>query len=303
MSDNNETKNNYKEFGDKVKSTIGAVGAGLETTAKEVSKNLDISNLGKTTIKLAPKPISVINDIDSIAKAQGEKEVLTEVYKIAVGNIGAAAGGLIGSLVGPVGSGFGAAGGNWIGGNWIAKSTADEVYNFYQNTKQVTSSFAIDLYVAYESLPTFTSKPYPKRSSEDVFKNLRCLQPTISQSPNLTNKNISVSLRSAISSKTTQNPKDETLNPKNLINQPATFSIKNPSKLLNNRPNKVYSGILSNVKYLGFETLENSLNHRHFFHFKVESVLIKMSLNKANRIYIDLITQCNDILPSLAKIA
>ena len=43
MSDNNETKNNYKEFGDKVKSTIGAVGAGLETTAKEVS-HLDISN-------------------------------------------------------------------------------------------------------------------------------------------------------------------------------------------------------------------------------------------------------------------
>ncbi len=97
--------------------------------------------------------------------------------------------------------------------------------------------------------------------------------------------------------------KSQDLNPKNLISQPAIFSIKNPSKLLNNRPNKVYSGILSNVKYLGFETLENSLNHRHFFHFKVESVLIKMSLNKANRIYIDLITQCNDILPSLAKIA
>ncbi|MBD5165732.1 hypothetical protein, partial [Helicobacter sp.] len=178
MSDNNETKNNYKEFGDKVKSTIGAVGAGLEATAKEVSKNLDISNLGKTTIKLAPKPISVINDVDSIAKAQGEKEVFTEVYKIAVGNIGAAAGGTIlgaGCAVVPFLSpysyicvGFGAGFGNWIGGNWIGKSTADEVYNFYQNTKQVTSSFAIDLYVAYESLPTFTSKPYPKRSSEDV---------------------------------------------------------------------------------------------------------------------------------------
>ncbi|WP_300955830.1 type VI secretion system Vgr family protein, partial [Helicobacter rodentium] len=80
---------------------------------------------------------------------------------------------------------------------------------------------------------------------------------------------------------------NQDLNPKNLINKPATFSIKNPNQLLNNRPNKAYSGILSNVKYLGFETMENTLNHRHFFSFKVESVLIKMSLNKANRIYID----------------
>lgn len=219
MSDNNETKSNYKEFGDKVKSTIGAVGADLEATAKEVSKSLNISNLGKTTIKLAPKPISVINDVDSIAKAQGEKEVFTEVYKIAVGNIGAAAGGTIlgaGCAVIPflspysyicvgIGAGF---------GNWIGESTADKVYKFYQNTKQVTSSFAIDLYAAYESLPTFTSKPYPKRSSEDVFKNLRCLQPTTLHY-NFSNKNISVSFRSAISSKTTQNPKDETLNLKN----------------------------------------------------------------------------------------
>lgn len=135
MNDNNETKNNYKEFGDKVKSTIGAVGTSLETTAKEVSKSLDISNLGKTTIKLAPKPISVINNVDSIAKAQGEKEVFTEVYKIAVGNIGAAAGGTIlgaGCAVVPFLSsysyicvGLGAAGGNWFG-NKFAEFSSDK---------------------------------------------------------------------------------------------------------------------------------------------------------------------------------
>ncbi|WP_297814143.1 hypothetical protein [uncultured Helicobacter sp.] len=219
MSDNNETKNNYKEFGDKVKSTIGAVGTGLEATAKEVSKNLDISNLGKTTIKLAPKPISAVNDMDSIAKAQGEKEVFTEVYKMGVGNIGAATGGTIlgaGCAVVPFLSpySFICVGLSAVGGNWIGESTADEVYNFYQNTQNAMSSFTIDLYVAYESLPTFTSKPYQKRSSEDVFKNLRCLQPTTPHY-NFSNKNISKSLKDTISSKTTQNPKEETLNLKN----------------------------------------------------------------------------------------
>ena len=57
---NNQEKSSYKETGDKVTSTLGAISAGLESTAKEVSKNLDISNLGKTIIKIIMLLVSLI---------------------------------------------------------------------------------------------------------------------------------------------------------------------------------------------------------------------------------------------------
>lgn len=101
--------------------------------------------------------------------------------------------------------------------------------------------------------------------------------------------------------------------PNTLINQYAIFSINNPytskenlsSVLLsiNNGASspkdiKEYAGIVYNVEYLGLNTQSsanmlnknsqtNSLNYKHFFSFTLTSSLIRMSLNKANRIYTD----------------
>ena len=129
---NNQEKSSYKETGDKVTSTLGAIGAGLESTAKEVSKNLDISNLGKTIIKWSPKPISATLNVHSIATAQGEKEVFTEVYKMGVSSVTSAIGGIVGIAGGPIGAGFGAGIGN-AGGNWFAEKTADFAYSAIQD--------------------------------------------------------------------------------------------------------------------------------------------------------------------------
>ncbi|EPZ5327197.1 type VI secretion system Vgr family protein, partial [Campylobacter jejuni] len=85
-----------------------------------------------------------------------------------------------------------------------------------------------------------------------------------------------------------------------LIDQEAILSIHNPyeNNTLNFDNNEVknYKGIIAYIKYLGINH-ESALNindstsntkqikYKHFFSFKLQSVLIRLSLNKANRIY------------------
>ncbi|OEW25346.1 MULTISPECIES: type VI secretion system Vgr family protein, partial [Campylobacter] len=82
--------------------------------------------------------------------------------------------------------------------------------------------------------------------------------------------------------------------------QEAILSIHNPyeNNTLNFDTNEVknYKGIITYIKYLGINH-ESALNindsasntkqikYKHFFSFKLQSVLIRLSLNKANRIY------------------
>ncbi|EFQ2337250.1 type VI secretion protein VgrG, partial [Campylobacter coli] len=88
--------------------------------------------------------------------------------------------------------------------------------------------------------------------------------------------------------------------PNVLIDQEAILSIHNPyeNNTLNFDNNEVknYKGIITYIKYLGINH-ESALNindstsntkqiqYKHFFSFKLQSVLIRLSLNKANRIY------------------
>ena len=95
---------------------------------------------------------------------------------------------------------------------------------------------------------------------------------------------------------------DSNFHPNHLINKQAIFTINNPNNhsIITNTDSKehskVYIGILSFVQYLGLnpkntpnisnKTKEiNDLNHKHFFKFTITSCLIRLSLNKANRIY------------------
>ncbi|ECL3076174.1 type VI secretion protein VgrG, partial [Campylobacter jejuni] len=88
--------------------------------------------------------------------------------------------------------------------------------------------------------------------------------------------------------------------PNVLIDQEAILSIHNPyeNNTLNFDNNEVknYKGIITYIKYLGInhESVLNindstsntkQIQYKHFFSFKLQSVLIRLSLNKANRIY------------------
>ncbi|TKX32868.1 type VI secretion protein VgrG, partial [Campylobacter taeniopygiae] len=93
---------------------------------------------------------------------------------------------------------------------------------------------------------------------------------------------------------------DFNFHPNVLIDQEAILSIHNPyeNNTLNFDTNEVknYKGIITYIKYLGInhESASNindnssntkQLKYKHFFSFKLESVLKRLSLNKANRIY------------------
>ena len=276
-----------------ITNTIGNVNTTIGGAVKEGLKNIDIPNVGKSVLGVPGKVVDGVVLIDKVAKASTEKEKFTEVYQWGAGTAGAGAGAIIGGAIagslggGPIGAVIGAGAGAYLGnqgGEAFAKSNADKLYSLYQSSTNIFNDKGQTMNPNFLTLLigdlAFNTPNTTKQHSFILSKAL------INESLEFP---FSIECEGYIETiKDNLLDKSQDLNPKNLINQPATFSIKNPSKLLNNRPNKVYSGILSNVKYLGFETLENSLNHRHFFSFKVESVLIKMSLNKANRIYIDL---------------
>ncbi|MCW1360450.1 contractile injection system protein, VgrG/Pvc8 family [Campylobacter jejuni] len=97
-----------------------------------------------------------------------------------------------------------------------------------------------------------------------------------------------------------QSTHDLNFHPNVLIDKEAILSINNPYKnnTLNFDINEVknYKGIITYIKYLGINkestlnindasSMIKSIKHKHFFSFKLESPLIRLSLNKANRIY------------------
>ncbi len=88
--------------------------------------------------------------------------------------------------------------------------------------------------------------------------------------------------------------------PNVLIDKQAILSINNPyeNNTLNFEINEIknYKGVITYIKYLGINhdstlnindasSMIKSIKHKHFFSFKLESPLIRLSLNKANRIY------------------
>ncbi len=68
------------------------------------------------------------------------------------------------------------------------------------------------------------------------------------------------------------------------FNDQATASNKN-----SNNQTKHYKGIITHIQYKGAQSQNNkTLNLRHNFHLTIQSPLIRMSLNIANRIYTDI---------------
>ncbi|TLD79694.1 type VI secretion system tip protein VgrG, partial [Helicobacter sp. MIT 11-5569] len=157
-------------------------------------------------------------------------------------------------------------------------------------TSSPSVSFKITKAIIKESLEELFSiecEGYIEGLSEDLFSLNSPPNPSLDSNPSNANSSSSHS-------------KTPNFHPKVLIDTLATLDINNPyeNKTLNFDTNatKTYQGIISYVNYLGIhkESLENladinskikTLKYKHFFSFKLESILKRLSLNKANRIY------------------
>ncbi|EPB9384128.1 type VI secretion system Vgr family protein [Campylobacter jejuni] len=143
-------------------------------------------------------------------------------------------------------------------------------------------------------LPFKITKALIKESLEELFS-IECEGFFESLEQDLFSLNTLINASSHPSTPTTFN-----FHPNVLIDQEAILSIHNPyeNNTLNFDNNEVknYKGIITYIKYLGINH-ESALNindstsntkqiqYKHFFSFKLQSVLIRLSLNKANRIY------------------
>ncbi|WP_283803381.1 type VI secretion system Vgr family protein [Campylobacter jejuni] len=143
-------------------------------------------------------------------------------------------------------------------------------------------------------LPFKITKALIKESLEELFS-IECEGFFESLEQDLFSLNTLTNASSHPSTPTTFN-----FHPNVLIDQEAILSIHNPyeNNTLNFDHNEVknYKGIITYIKYLGINH-ESALNindnssntkqiqYKHFFSFKLQSVLIRLSLNKANRIY------------------
>ncbi|ECQ5409101.1 type VI secretion protein VgrG, partial [Campylobacter coli] len=142
--------------------------------------------------------------------------------------------------------------------------------------------------------PFKITKALIKESLEELFS-IECEGFFESLEQDLFSLNTLTNASSHLSTPTTFN-----FHPNVLIDQEAILSIHNPyeNNTLNFDNNEVknYKGIITYIKYLGINH-ESALNindstsntkqiqYKHFFSFKLQSVLIRLSLNKANRIY------------------
>ncbi|QJE51571.1 contractile injection system protein, VgrG/Pvc8 family [Campylobacter sp. CFSAN093238] len=143
-------------------------------------------------------------------------------------------------------------------------------------------------------LPFKITKALIKESLEELFS-IECEGFFESLEQDLFSLNTLTNASSHPSTPTTFN-----FHPNVLIDQEAILSIHNPyeNNTLNFDNNEVknYKGIITYIKYLGINH-ESALNindstsntkqiqYKHFFSFKLQSILIRLSLNKANRIY------------------
>ena len=163
--------------------------------------------------------------------------------------------------------------------NRISKDSTKTAESFNDSTKP--TQIQNNTRISTDSTTLTITKAQIKESLDSLFNiELDC----IDLSPHTTNATITIYPSNANASNTSN---ANAFNTNHYLDSFAIINLPNPNNTLDsiNFNNKHYKGIISNITHLGLKQVSDKLLHH--FRITITSILFRLSLNKANRIFLN----------------
>ena len=163
--------------------------------------------------------------------------------------------------------------------NRISKDSTKTAESFNDSTKP--TQIQNNTRISTDSTTLTITKAQIKESLDSLFNiELDC----IDLSPHTTNATITIYPSNANASNTNN---ANAFNTNHYLDSFAIINLPNPNNTLDsiNFNNKHYKGIISNITHLGLKQVSDKLLHH--FRITITSILFRLSLNKANRIFLN----------------